>query len=160
MIDAQTILRLLEKTALFRGIPHSILSPLFKQSMQMSLQKGEQLLSPGVLNEHVYIIISGQLSVHLTPSSLVEPIAILNPGECVGEMSVLADRKVSAYVTANTDSQLLAISYSSFWGLIKGSNNAALNMLNILVQRIRTGNEVMADSLSRDEMASRQPPQI
>lgn len=157
MIDAQTILGSLEKSALFRGIPHSILSPLFKQSMQMSLRQGEQLLSPGVLNEHVYIIISGQLSVHLTPSSLDEPIAILNSGDCVGEMSVLVDRKVSAFVTANTDSQLLVIGYSAFWGLIKGSNDAALNMLNILVQRIRAGNEVMADALLRDEIVSRQP---
>jgi hypothetical protein len=52
----------------------------------------------------------------------------------------------------------LAIGNSSFWGLIKGSNDAALNMLNILVQRIRTGNEVMADSLSRDEKASGRKP--
>ena len=160
MIDEQTILGSLNKSALFRGIPHSILAPLFKQSMQMSLQKGEQLLAPGVLNEFVYIIISGQLSVHLTQSTLDDPIAILNPGECVGEMSVLADRKVSAYVTAFTDCELLAIGYSAFWGLIKGSNDVALNMLNILVQRIRAGNEVMADSLLQDEIASRQPPQI
>lgn len=151
MIDGQTAVELLGKSELFHGIPHSILSPLFKQSMQIPLQRGAQLLTPGVLNEYVYIIISGQLSVHLTPESMNDPIAILDPGDCVGEMSVLVDRKVSAYVTANTDSQLLAISYSSFWGLIKGSSDAAFNMLNILVQRIRMGNEIMTDSLSRDK---------
>ena len=160
MIDAQTILALLDKSALLRGIPRSTLATLFKQSMQISLKQGEPLLSPGVLNEHVYIILSGQLSVHLTPSSQNAPIAILNQGDCVGEMSVLVDRKVSAYVTAYTDCELLAVGYSAFWGLIKGSNDAALNILNILVQRIRAGNEVMADSLLRDEIASRQSPQI
>lgn len=143
----QTILGLLEKSTLFRGIPQSILTPLVKQSMQMSLKQGEKLLSPGEFNEYVFIILTGQLSVHLTSSSQEEPIAILNPGECVGEMSVLVDRKVSAYVMANTDCQLLAIGYSAFWGLLKGSNDAALNMINILVQRIRAGNEIMADSL-------------
>lgn len=158
MIDAQTLLGLLGNTALFRGIPHSTLAPLFKQAMQISLYKGELLLSPGVLNENVYVIISGQLSVHLSPSTQDEPIAILNPGDCVGEMSVLVDRKVSAYVIANADSELLVIGYSAFWGLIKGSNDAALNMLNILVHRIRAGNEVMADSLLREEIAQPQPP--
>lgn len=158
MINTQTLLALLDKTALFRGIPHSVLVPLIKQSMQITLQQGKQLLSPGVLNEYVFIIISGQLSVHLTPSTPGEPIAILNAGDCVGEMSVLVDRKVSAYVTAKTDCQLLAIGYSAFWSLIKGSNDAALNMLNILVQRIRSGNEVMADALLRDEIAPRQLP--
>jgi CRP-like cAMP-binding protein len=149
VIDVQTILALLENTALFRGISPSILGPLIKQSMQIELPQGKLLLSPGELNEHVYIILSGQLSVHLTPSTQDEPIAILNPGECVGEMSVLVDRKVSAYVMANTDCELLVISYSAFWGLIKGSNDAALNMINILVQRIRAGNEIMAETLSQ-----------
>lgn len=156
MIDAKKVLELLDNTPLFRGIPHGILVPLIKESMQISLGQGEQLLSPGALNERVYILISGQLSVHLTPSSLSEPIAILKSGDCVGEMSVLVDRKVSAYVTASAESQLLVIGYSSFWRLIKESKDAALNVLNILVHRIRAGNEVMADALLRDEIATAQ----
>lgn len=121
------------------------------QAIQISLDQGERLLSPGIRNEHVYVIISGQLSVHLSLSNLDEPLAILNPGECVGEMSVLLDSSVSAYVIANSDCQLLAIGYSSFWSLIKGSNESARNMLNILVQRIRMGNEAIADTLSQDD---------
>jgi CRP-like cAMP-binding protein len=155
VIDAKIVLDLLDNTPLFRGIPHSILAPLIKQSMQMSLNQGEQLLSPGILNEDVYVLISGQLSVHLTPSSATEPIAMLNAGDCVGEMSVLVDRKVSAYVTAATECQLLVIGYSAFWKLIKESNDAAQNVLNILVHRVRAGNALMADALLRNEIASR-----
>jgi CRP-like cAMP-binding protein len=147
VIDANTILGVLDKTALFRDIPHSLLNPILKQSLQISLKKGERLLSKGEINEHVYIITSGALSVHLTPASLDDPIAKLYPGDCVGEMSVLVDGNVSAYVTAIVDSQVLAIGYSTFWGLIKGSNDAALNMLNILVQRIRKGNEIKIESI-------------
>jgi len=151
VIDVPTILKLLDNSTLFCGIPHKILAPVFKQSIQISLKQGERLLSPGIPNEHVYIIISGQLGVHLTLSNLDEPLAILNPGECVGEMSVLVDSSVSAYVIANTDCQLLAIGYSTFWMLIKGSNESARNMLNILVQRIRMGNETIADTLSQHD---------
>lgn len=151
MIDDAIILELLDKTPLFRGIPHKLLAPLFDQSVMISLNQGEQLLTPGLINEYVYIIISGQMSVHLTLSNLDKPFAILNSGECVGEMSVLVDSKVSAYVIAKSDCQLLAIGYSSFWALIKGSNESARNMLNILVQRIRLGNEVVADTLSHHD---------
>lgn len=153
MIDTPKILELLENSPLFRGIPRRILSSLTKKSMQISLHQGQQLLSPGMTNEHVFIILTGQLSIHLTLSNQDEPIAILNPGECVGEMSVLVDRSVSAFAIANTDCQLLAIGYSSFWALIKDSNDAALNMLNILVKRIRTGNEVIADVLLHEDNA-------
>jgi len=138
---------LLDKSPLFRGIPSKILAPIFKQSIQINLEKGERLLSPGVINENVYILLSGQLGVHLTLSNLDEPLAILNPGECVGEMSVLVDSAVSAYVIAKTNCELLVIGHSAFWSLIKGSNESARNMLNILVQRIRMGNEVIADTL-------------
>lgn len=144
MIDTPNIRELLDKALLFQGIPPKFLTPIIKQAIQISLKRGEQLLSPGVINEHVYIILSGQMSVHVTLSHFDEPIAILNPGECVGEMSVLVDSVVSAYVIAKTDCQLLAIGYSSFWSLIKGSNESARNMLNILVQRIRSGNEALA----------------
>jgi diguanylate cyclase (GGDEF)-like protein len=151
LTDESKILQLLDKTPLFRGIPHKLLAPIFKQAMLITLEQGEKLLSPGNINEHVYIIISGQMGVHLTLSNQDEPFAILNPGECVGEMSVLVDRIVSAYVIAKTDCQLLAIGYSSFWSLIKGSNESARNMLNILVQRIRMGNEVIAETLSQHD---------
>lgn len=147
MIDAQIVLNLLDKTSLFHGIPQKILAPIFEQAVLISLDKGELLLSPGIRNEHVYIVVSGQLGVHITLANLDEPLAILKPGECVGEMSVLVDSDVSAFVIARTECQLLAIGYSSFWSLIKGSNDSARNMLNILVQRIRMGNEVIADSL-------------
>jgi diguanylate cyclase (GGDEF)-like protein len=150
VIDAPIIKELLDKSPLFRGIPHKILSPIFEQAVLISLVQGEQLLTPGIRNEHVYIIVSGQMGVHLTLSNLDEPFAILNPGECVGEMSVLVDSIVSAYVIARTDCQLLAIGYSSFWSLIKGSNESARNMLNILVQRVRMGNEAIADTLLRE----------
>jgi len=147
LLDSPEILKALENAALFRGISHEVLSPLFAKAESITLKQGDRLLSPGVINEHVYIIISGHLNVQVTPSSLDGPIATLAPGECVGEMSVLVDSMVSAYVIAATDCQLLSIDYASFWSLLSESNEAARNMLNILVQRIRLGNELVADSL-------------
>lgn len=132
---------------MFRGIPNELLDPVFSKARLVTLNAGDKLLSPGTINEQVYILISGRLSVQISPSNMDEPIATISPGECVGEMSVLVDSLVSAYVIAITPSQLLAIDYASFWSLIDGSSEAARNMLNILVQRIRLGNEMVADSL-------------
>ena len=147
MINSPEVIHLIENASLFRGVSHGILDSLYRKSNLVSLKQGEKLLSPGTINEKVYILISGRLSVQATPSIVDEPIAMLTPGECVGEMSVLVDGMVSAYVIAISDCELLSMDYSSFWSLIDGSNEAARNMLNILVQRIRLGNEIMADSL-------------
>lgn len=147
MIDSPEILRLVENAALFRGVSNDILEPLIRKANLVTLKQGEKLLSPERLNENVYIVISGRLSVQATPSLLDKPITMLAPGECVGEMSVLVDGIVSAYVIAATHSELIVIDYASFWSLIDGSSEAARNMLNILVNRIRLGNRIMADSL-------------
>ncbi|MBI5428962.1 MAG: GGDEF domain-containing protein [Nitrosomonadales bacterium] len=151
MIDSPEIFRLIETATLFRGIQRETLESLFRKAKLVTLKQGEKLLSPGVINEQVYIVLSGRLSVQITPSTSAEPIAMLAPGECVGEMSVLVDGLVSAYVIAATNCELFAIDYTSFWALIDGSNEAARNMLNILVHRIRLGNAVMADSLLHHE---------
>ena len=151
MIDSPEILRLIETAPLFREISRELLDPLLHKAKRVTLKPGEKLLSPGIINEHVYILISGRMNVQVTPSILDEPIAMLTPGECVGEMSVLVDGLVSAYVIAATSCELFAIDYISFWSLIDSSSEAARNMLNILVQRVRLGNDVIADSLLNHE---------
>lgn len=147
MIDSPEIRHLIENASLFRGIQGELLDSVLNKAERVTLKPGEKLLSPGTLNDHVYILVSGRLSVQASLSNLDEPIAMITPGECVGEMSVLVDSVVSAYVIANTSCELISIDYTSFWSLIDGSNEAARNMLNILVQRIRLGNEIMADGL-------------
>jgi diguanylate cyclase (GGDEF)-like protein len=147
VIDSPEILRLIETAPLFRGISREVLDPLCQKARLVTLKPGERLLSPDVINEHVYLLISGRMSVQVTPSLLDEPITMLTSGECIGEMSVLVDGLVSSYVIASTSCELFVIDYLSFWSLIDGSSEAARNMLNILVQRIRLGNEVIADSL-------------
>lgn len=152
MIDSPEIVRQIESSPLFRDVSREALASILDQQNLLSLKPGDRLLSPDRINEHVYIVLSGRLSVQMTPSRTEKPIALLNPGECVGEMSVLADHLVSAYVVAISDCQLLAIDYAAFWGLLDGSNKAARNMLNILVHRIRMGNELVADSLMRRDV--------
>ena len=147
MIETPEVIRLVNNSKLFRGVPHEKLEPMFARAKRITLKQGEQLLTPGHINENIYILISGRMSVQVSLSSAEKPLAMLTPGECIGEMSVLVDGLVSAYVIAVTACELYAIDYASFWSLLDGSNEAARNMLNILVYRIRLGNEVIADSL-------------
>jgi len=154
VIESPEMLQLIQNSKLFQGVPAEVLEPLFSKARRVILKQGSILLAPGKINENVYVILSGRMSVQVTPSSSEKPLAIISRGECVGEMSVLVDGLVSAYVIAVSDCELYSIDYGSFWSLIDGSNEAARNMLNILVHRIRIGNESIADSfLYRDDPA-------
>ncbi|MGC2048837.1 MAG: GGDEF domain-containing protein, partial [Gallionella sp.] len=109
---------------------------------------GQVLLVPGQPNNTIYIILSGRLRIQ-SQESAAEPIAILGEGECVGEMSMLGDAPVSAYVVAATDCKLLAIDHAAMWELINSSHAAAHNMLNILTRRIRNTTEIAAENLEQ-----------
>jgi diguanylate cyclase (GGDEF)-like protein len=146
MIHSSEILKVLESAPLFLGIPGQLLAKHLSESRPQHFAAGQILLVPGQTNNTIYIVLSGRLRIQSKESS-VEPIAILGEGECVGEMSMLGDAPVSAYVIAATDCKLLAIDHASMWELINNSHSAAHNMLNILTSRIRNTNEIVAENL-------------
>lgn len=150
MIHSPEILKVLESAPLFLGIPGHLLASDLSESRLHPLAAGQVLLVPGQTNNTIYIILSGRLRIQ-SKESEVEPIAILGEGECVGEMSMLGDAPVSAYVIAATDCKLLAIDHAAIWKLINSSHAAAHNMLNMLTSRIRSTNEIAAESLEQQQ---------
>ena len=150
MIHSPGVIEVLETTPLFRGVARDLLLDKLGQSKLRTLKSGEVLLVPGHSNSKIYIILAGRLNIQSKLSS-IEPLAVLGEGECVGEMSVLGGAPVSAYVIAATDCRLLAIEHATLWNLIDSSHEAAHNMLNILTARIRNINQVIAESLEKEQ---------
>jgi len=150
MTLSSEILKVLESSPLFLGIPSHLLVEQLSESRLHPLAASQVLLVPGQPNNTIYIILSGRLRIQ-SQESAGEPIAILGEGECVGEMSMLGSELVSAYVVAATDCKLLAIDHADMWELINSSHAAAHNMLNILTRRIRNTNEIAAENLEQQQ---------
>lgn len=146
MIHSPEILKTLQASPLFRGIPARVIAQHLSQSRLRMLEAGETLLVAGQPNSLIYIILSGRLSIQ-TRESNVTPITMLGEGECVGEMSILGDARVSAYVIAATDCKLMVIDQRALWELIDSSHEAAHNMLSILASRVRLTDEVLSENL-------------
>ena len=107
---------LLQALELFRGVRPEDVQELLQRCDRRDLAAGELLLSPGEKNEHVFIVLSGSLNVHVgSPSTPV--LATMETGECVGEMSIIEDRDPSAYVIGAEDTHLLVIHQSTLWDI-------------------------------------------
>jgi diguanylate cyclase (GGDEF)-like protein len=103
------------------------------------------LLSPGEKNEHVFIVLSGSLNVHVgSPDAPV--LATMDVGACVGEMSIIEDRDPSAFVIGAEPTHLLLIHQSVLWDMVNASHEFAKNLLIVLSERVRSHNHVIADS--------------
>ena len=125
------ILGLLKKVPLFSGLSSELLNQHLDNSGKVNFTAGRILLSPGDINEHIYVILSGRLRVN-PESSNDEPIAMFGEGESVGEISILNGSKSLDYLIADTDCELLYIDLPTIWSLLDSSHQAARNMLNIL----------------------------
>ena len=126
------------------------------------LPPGAVLIEAGQPNHTVYLLLSGQLSIHLKEST--DPITVLEAGEIVGEMSVIDGQPTSARVVAVDSCSLAVLDERTFWSLLETSHTVTLNLLFILSRRLRHGNSVIEVSLlgklAKKELEEFQPREV
>lgn len=110
------------------------------------LAQGASLLEKGQSNQTMYLVLSGQLSVHLDKRDS-EPVAFLDVGQTVGEISVIDDSPATAYVNAAQTARLLAIDEDTFWRMVEVSHEFATNLLLMLAGRLRANNSKIVEGV-------------
>ena len=132
---------LLREHPLFSGLPTQALHELLAQCPVIFLSKGKILLSPGTANHHLYLLLTGHLLVYL--DAVDSPTSFhIEPGEFIGEMSIIEERETSAYVVAHQNSRLVAIHEDQFWGKVGCYPEAMRSMLKMFSERMRKQNEI------------------
>ncbi|MBI2993831.1 MAG: GGDEF domain-containing protein [Gammaproteobacteria bacterium] len=139
--------RLLSGVPLFNGVRLARLAKDLERGQVTVLKKGDVLLTPQEPNSELYILLDGVLAVQIDLQ--MQPIAVLRPGECVGELSVFEGELPSAYVIATADSRVYRVHKEVVWRLIDDSNRFAQNLLHVLGSRIRSGNEALTSTQER-----------
>jgi diguanylate cyclase (GGDEF)-like protein len=144
IINSTQIINLLQESPLFQKVKDSTLSTLLANTTRVRLAAEQILLTPGLQNDHIYIVLSGRLRAQLNADD-TKPLALFGIGECVGEMSMFDDHQGSAYVIATTDCELLAIEHVEAWSVLNRSLQASHNLLALLSNRIRATNRTVAE---------------
>lgn len=137
---------LLSRLDLFRNVAVESVQAHLEKATITRVKAGTLLIQPEKENRHIYSVISGRLEVHLD-SLDNPPFTCIEPGECVGEMSIIDQKKPSAYITASEDSELMTIDYDTIWSMVNISHALSRNLLYILSGRVRFDNVLLADSL-------------
>lgn len=129
-----------------RGVSLDSVEELLESCELRRLAPGDVLLALGQPNDTMYMILSGELSIHLEgPTS--EAVATLGPGETVGELSVIDQSPASAYVVAKEPTRLIAIDEPKFWNLVNASHDFAINLLLSLAKRLRANNSTVSTNI-------------
>ena len=152
--------RELEDSLLLKGIEPETVMGLLEDCPVRELKKDTVLIDAGQPNHFLYLLLSGRLRIHVQKLTL-DPITILDPGEIVGELSLIDGQETSASVVAHEDCRLLELDEKIMWTLVENSHAVARNLLFILSRRLRHGNVLVGASLlekvSEQELEDFQP---
>ena len=131
---------------LFRNILDKRLQQVLAGCQVRELADGEELLAPGQINHNLFLVLAGRLSVRIGTDRSAPPLMI-ERGECVGELSIIDGKPVSAYVRAESGCRVLVVPAVVFWSEIVALPGVARNLLAILSERMRQDNETIISNV-------------
>lgn len=140
---------------MFKNVDLDAMESLLRACPLIDLDENETLISAGQVKNAMYLLLSGCLRVHLEAVD-GKRIAVFNPGESVGELSVIDQKPASTFVVADQASRLLVVPEDIFWALIDASPRIARNLLFTLADRLRGSNVQISDSDRLQQQYSRQ----
>jgi len=137
-------LAMLESSALFDRLTSRTILALLSAASTRRLAPGERALVTGELNTSLYVISEGVMDVVLPGIDV--PHVRLGPGECLGELSLLDGKPISADVVAVEATVLLELDHLQVWSLIDSSATFARNLLRVLAGRVRHDHAALAEA--------------
>jgi diguanylate cyclase (GGDEF)-like protein len=133
---------------LFQQVDINAIAMLLNSCAYHQLMPGDTLIESGAHNHTLFLVLTGQLRVYAGGRDLPAN-AMLEAGDCAGEMSFIDGERSSALVLAATPSELLAIPHERMWELIEVAPLIARNLLAILTGRVRNNNLTLVTTQSR-----------
>jgi sigma-B regulation protein RsbU (phosphoserine phosphatase) len=141
--DSEPVRDDLDSIAIFRGVDRAAVREILKDCPIRDVPAGTILMEPGQTNDTIHFLLSGRLAAQLDdPHSPDTGIQIL-PGESVGELSVIDNKPVSAYVIAHADSRVLDLPGPIFWSRVAPIPGVMRNLISALTVRMRRSNEAI-----------------
>lgn len=131
--------------SLFRDADEKAIDKFVGDSEVLLLSAGTPLLKPGDPNKSVFVLLSGHLAAFLDSNRSPENAIRIGPGECIGELSAIDGKPVSALVLAEDDVRILKLTPEMFWNRLLVIPGIARNLLVLLTERMRRTNETLLE---------------
>ncbi len=141
----------LTNVELFKGLTPENREDLVSLMSEISLKRGESLFQEGDSGDRLYLVVDGKVKLsHMADDGRENLIAVLGPGEIIGELSLFDLEPRSSTVTAIAPTQLYVLSHKEMRRYIEEHSQLAISMLRQLALRLRNTNQQMADLVFSD----------
>lgn len=151
MTTDESDLALLRRVPLFAELSEEDFSSIVGDAEPVELAAGDQLAGEGEPGDALFVIVSGELQVVKRSRTTDVPIALLGPGEIVGEMSIFEAQPRNASVRAVSPSRVIRIARDEIMDLVSTRPSATLSMLRTVMGRLRNTESMLRE---REKLAA------
>ncbi|GLR11605.1 Crp/Fnr family transcriptional regulator [Chitinimonas prasina] len=141
----------LKQIPLFYGLSDEELSHIEASAAAKTYPKGAIIINEGDAGSSMFLLMQGRLKVFVSDSNGKEYVlAVLGPGEYVGELALLDDEPRTASVETEEQSTFLVIQKEDFLALLHNHPNIQFKVLVSLVRRTRQLTEAVKNLALKD----------
>jgi divalent anion:Na+ symporter, DASS family len=133
----------LRTVPLFAELPREVLARLVSEFDELEASAGQTVFSQGDPGDALYVVVSGAVEVRGERDGQGERVAVLGPGDCLGEMALVTGDPRSATVVALSPTRLLRLDKDRFRVLSERHPVFLRELARVLCRRVaRTSEDV------------------
>ncbi len=141
-------MQLLERVPFLAALSDTDRQWLAQRVRRRNYTRGDIVFQKDDPGEALFIVESGSVRIHVTGAQGTDlTLAVMNPNDFFGDMSLLDGKPRSASASAVTDCALIVLERDHFTELVRKRPDAALAVLARVTQRLR-GSDQMASDLA------------
>lgn len=142
---------LLSSVDLFSELAPEEMDRLVKASKHEDLRRGDVLFREGDTADRLYVVTRGRIAISRRSVEGRESVmALMEPGDLFGEMGLFQDTGRSAEARPLERSSVLAVGFAPIRQIYEERPELLWNVVTLLADRLRTMDEVLADSMFLD----------
>lgn len=144
--------QILRQQPLFESFTDVQLDALLPRGQAAHFGRGESIIEQGDDGESMFILVDGKAEVLVHRDGMQAQVALLKPGDCFGEMSLLTGEKRSATVVAATDCEVVEIGKPVLAKSLKENPQLLAMLGEILAKRRMQTEGILAESLPKSDL--------
>ena len=136
----------MSKVDIFEGLTPSQLTPLAEHLRRRRYERGEVVFHQDDPGDRMHIIVEGRVRISLdSDDGREKDIALLQPGECFGDMALLDGSNRSANATAVDDLETLVLLREDYLEFLGQHPEVSVHITSVLAARLCGANEMLGD---------------
>ena len=147
--DGMKELIALKRVPLFSTLTLEQLSSIDRLMVTRHYAKGESIFIKGDVGSELFVVLEGEIRIHLDHEGREVTLARLGPSSVVGEMAVFDDQPRSAGAQASDTTTVRVLRRDRLQALVHEHPEVLLEFVKNLSQRIRVMNEQLENTPGR-----------